>query len=146
MASGIKWQDTAPALQPLSRRGWYLGRWVPTFLIIDGPLGRIIKNPESPLNSILRQQYKIYPPLCQVRDVFNTDLFRQVRNGVGHWSFLWDEKDSKPRIVVIDWQSGEQTAEITLMEGEALHLVAFSVIEVLDTEIFKHVIPKFYDY
>lgn len=142
MASGVRWQDVAPVLQPLAKRGWYLGRWVPTFLVVDGPLGRVLKTPESPINSVLRKESNHYPMLCQVRDLFNTDFFRQVRNGVGHWSFLWDDKDSNPQIVVIDWQDGKQTTTISLMEGEALHLAAFSVIEVLDLEIFSRANPR----
>lgn len=135
--SRIRWQDAPPLLQPLARQGWHFGRWLPTFLIIDGPLGRFLKSPKSPLSLILRTEYTVYPTITQARDIFNNDLFRRVRNGVGHWSFLWQFENGTEQIVMVDWESGEPTTKITLLEGEALHLVSFSIIEALDHEIFK---------
>lgn len=143
MAAGTRWQNVAPVLQPLARRGWYLGRWLPTFLIVDGPLGRVIRNSDSPLNKILRQEYSRYPILTQVRDILNTDLFRWVRNGVGHWSFLWNDDDpANPSIVMVDWQTGKPLTTISLLEGEALHLVVFSVVDTFDHEIFSRINPR----
>ncbi len=142
MAANVKWQDAPVLVQPLARRGWHIGRWLPTFLIVDGPLGRFLKNPDSPLNSILRKGYAKYPTLAQARDVFNHELFRLVRNGVGHWSFLWEERSDNPHLVMIDWESGKPTTTITLFEGEALHLVAFSVIEALDREVMSRANPR----
>lgn len=141
MSTSVKWQDVSVNLQPLAKRGWYLGRWLPTFLIIDGPLGRIIKDSNSPLNTILRNEYARYPLLTQARDIFNNNLFRLVRNGVGHWSFFWDEQKDGLYLNMVDWKTGKSTIKITVMEGEALHLVAFSVIEVFDHEIFSHANP-----
>ena len=142
MAANVRWQDVPVVVQPLARRGWHISRWLPTFLIVDGPLGRFLKSSDSPLNSILRKEYTTYPALAQARDIFNHDLFRQVRNGVGHWSFLWEEKGNSPRLVMIDWESNRPTATITLLEGEALHLVAFSVIEALDQEVLSRANPR----
>jgi len=110
-------------------------------LIIDGPLGRILKDSNSPLNSILKKEYARYPLLTQARDVFNSELFRLVRNGVGHWSFFWDEQKDGLYLNMIDWKTGKSTIEISIIDGEALHLVAFSVIEVFDHELFSHANP-----
>src|SRR5882672_1796252 len=38
LAAGVHWRDTTEVLQPLSRRGWHIGRWLPTFLLVSGPL------------------------------------------------------------------------------------------------------------
>jgi len=43
---------------------------------------------------------------------------------------------------MVDWKTGKSTARISVMEGEALHLVAFSVIEVFDKEMFSRANPK----
>jgi hypothetical protein len=142
MISSTRWQDVPDILQPLARRGWHIARWLPTFLIVDGPLGRFLKAPDSPLNVLLRKEHAKYPVLAQVRDIFNNDLFRQVRNGVGHWSFLWQEGSTDSELVMIDWKSGKTTTTVTLLEAEALHLIAFSVIEALDQEVFSHVNPR----
>lgn len=143
MTANVKWQDTPDIIHPLSRRGWYLSRWLPTFLIIDGPLGRFLRKSDSPLNSLLKREYAIYPVLAQARDTFNHQLFRQVRNGVGHWSFYWKEERGNPHLVVIDSASNKPEIKVTLMEAEALHLVAFSVIEALDEEVFSKANPRF---
>ena len=82
MSANAKWQDTPAAVRSLAQRGWYLGRWLPTYLIIDGPLGRFLKDSNSPLVSILKKEYSKYPLLTQARHIFNNELFRLVRNGV----------------------------------------------------------------
>ena len=142
MSANAKWQDTPAVVRPLAQRGWHLGRWLPTFLIIDGPLGRFLKDSNSPLNSILKKEYSKYPLLTQARDIFNNDLFRLVRNGVGHWAFYWDEQKDGLYLEMVDWKTGKSTARISVIEGEALHLVAFSVIEVFDKEMFSRANPK----
>jgi hypothetical protein len=142
MAANVKWQDVPDHVQPLARIGWHIGRWLPTFLIIDGPLGRFLRAQDSPLNMLLKSEHGKFPTLAQARDVFNNDLFRNVRNGVGHWSFLWEENHNGPFLIIVNWESGETTVTITLMEAEALHLVSFSVIEALDHEIFSFVNPR----
>jgi len=142
MTANVRWQDIKGVVQPLARRGWHIARWLPTFLIIDGPLGRFLRAADSPLNTLLRKDHATYPVLTQARDAFNHDLFRQLRNGVGHWSFQWEEVGNGPRLVMMNWESGQPTVTITLLEAEALHLLSFSVIEALDRELFSRVNPR----
>jgi hypothetical protein len=148
MAAKARWQDVPMPLQLLARRGWYINRWLPTFLIFDGPLGRFLRKedhpqkPDSPLYTLLKKDYAKYPTLAQARDVFNHKVFKQVRDGVGHWSFLWHEEDGVPQLDIFDRKSGKKDITIKLLEAEALHLVAFSVIEVLDKEIFSRSNPR----
>jgi len=141
MASNTKWQNTPIEVRSVARRGWHINRWLPTFLIIDGPLGRVLLDMDSPMNKILKEKYETYPTLAQARDAFAHELFRQVRNGVGHWSICWEEQQGEEKIRIVDWKTGNTVTSITLFEGEALHLLAFSVIEVLDQEVFRKVNP-----
>jgi len=141
MAANVRWQDIAMPIQPLARRGWHINRWLPTFLLISGPLGLFLKGEDSPLKTVLRDNYAKYPTLAQARDVFNHDIFRRLRNGVGHWSFLWQENNGGSQLVMVDWKTGVTDITITLLEAEAFHLVSFSVIEVLDKEIFSRLDP-----
>lgn len=142
MTANVRWQDTPDIVHPLSRRGWHISRWLPTFLIIDGPLGRFLSKANSPLNLLLKREYATYPVLTQARDTFNHELFRKVRNGVGHWSFFWKEKGGNSHLVIIDSASSKPDIEVSLLEAEALHLVAFSVIEALDEEVFSKSNPQ----
>jgi hypothetical protein len=137
MTSNTRWQDVPMLQQPLARPGWHVARWLPTFLIIDGPLGRVLRDADSPLNAALRSRHQSYPALTQVRDLFNDDFFRRVRNGFGHWSFAWRETGNGSRIEITDWKTGATTTTVTLLEAEALHVASFSVIEALDREVFS---------
>jgi hypothetical protein len=142
MTANVRWQDIQGVVQPLARQGWHIARWLPTFLVIDGPLGHFLKMADSPSNVLLRRDYAKYQVLAEARDAFNHDLFRHVRNGVGHWSFQWQEAENGPRLVMMNWKTGQPTATITLLEAEAIHLVSFSVIEVLDRAVFSQVSPR----
>ena len=87
MATSVPWQSTPEVVRPVARWGWHIGRWLPTFLIVDGPLGRFLRNTDSPLVAMLRTDHASFPVLSQARDAFMHDFFRQVRNGFGHWAF-----------------------------------------------------------
>jgi len=121
----------------LAHRGVWIGRWLPTFLVIDGPLGRFLRSPESPLNTLLRARHGEYPTVAQARDLFNHDLFRRVRNGVAHWSFVFEGEGETERLVCFDWESGERTVDVSVLEAEALNTASFSIIECLDRSVFR---------
>ncbi len=121
----------------LAHRGVWISRWLPMFLIIDGPLGGFLRSPESPLNILLRNDYKAYPTLAQARDLFNHDLFRRVRNGVAHWSFVFEGEDATEQLVCFDWESGARTVVVSVLEAEALFMTSFSIVECLDEKVFR---------
>jgi hypothetical protein len=135
MAAGVRWQSTSPVLQPLARRGWHIGRWLPTFLLIDGPLGRLLRDRNSPINTCLRRAPADFPLLASARDAFNSDLFRKVRNGFGHWSFQWRDEPGVSWITIVHWETGTVEASLSLLEAEGLHILTFAVIEAIDKEI-----------
>lgn len=138
-SDGSRWQDTAPVLHPLSRRGWHISRWLPTFLLVEGPLARFVRDRKSPLHTVLRAEPRRFPFLESARDTFNHDRFRRIRNGFGHWSFVWKDDDTGSSIVVFHWETGEEIARLTLLDAEALHIFTFSVIDVFSHEIFERV-------
>jgi hypothetical protein len=137
LAAGVRWQDTAPILQPLSRRGWHIGRWLPTFLLISGPLGYLLCGRASPLNKRLRGRNTGLPLLSEARDAFNHNTFRQLRNGFGHWSFEWNDQASPSEIRVVDWETGRETVTLSLLECEALHFLTVTVVREIDGELIK---------
>jgi hypothetical protein len=141
VATHGRWQDVPWPGVLVARQGSQIVRWLPTFLIIDGPLGRFLRAADSPLNILLRTQHASHPILAQARDLFNHDLFRRVRNGVGHWSFLFEYRNGAERLVCFDWESGQRSADVSILEAEALHLASFSIIECLDRELFSQANP-----
>lgn len=123
--------------------GARIASWVPTYLVIDGPLGRVLREPDSPLNIVLRSQYNDFPVLCEARDLFNSQVFNDVRNAVGHWSFSLEVHNiQEANLVCYDYPSGKQTIKISREIAEALHFVSFTIIFSLDKYIFSSVAKK----
>jgi hypothetical protein len=105
-SAGVHWQQASDILQPLARWGWHLSRWLPTFLLIDGPLGRVLRDRTSPLATTLRVRHAELPLLANSRDGFNHDLFRRIRNGFAHWSFTWHDSGASATINIINNENG----------------------------------------
>ena len=145
MAAGVRWQETKADLQPLAYRGWHIGRWLPTFLLIDGPLGKLLRDTNSPIAQILKldarikQEARSYSLLCSARDAFNCELFRVVRNGFAHWSFHWSGSGRDAVITIIDWKTGVRQEKLSLLEAEALHWLTTEVIYALDACVLRKI-------
>lgn len=138
-SAGVHWQQAQPILQPLARRGQHLARWLPTFLLVDGPLGRLLRQTPSPLVEKLKSMPTAFPLLASSRDAFNNDLFRKIRNGFAHWSFIWKNLGDSVQIQVFHYETGALEAQLSLLEAEALHYLSASVIQVLDEELLRKV-------
>ena len=122
------WDEGVPEkFKPFVARGWFLGRWLPTFLIIDGPIGRFICKGGSPLFEKLKSQYQTYPLLASARDFLNNDLFTKLRNGFAHWAFDWVVVGNESYIVY-DWQTDALTAKLHQEEADAFYVIAVQLI------------------
>lgn len=130
MAARAQWQDAPEHVRGITARGWFLGRWVPTFLIIDGSVGRFVLSEDSLLSS--RVASGTSPLLGSVRGFLNDRTFRLLRNGFAHWAFDWDVVGPDSYVVAYDWERDLPTAKLHLEEADAYHIVAFAVIEILN--------------
>ena len=128
MAARAQWQDAPIAARCVAARGWFLGRWIPTFLIIDGPIGRFLFNDSSPMSRIPASS----AVLTAARDFLNDRTFRLLRNGFAHWAFHWEVIGPDSYVVAYDWERDLPTAKLHLHEADAFHIAAFALIEVLD--------------
>ena len=137
MSARAKWYDVPDEIRSITARGWFLGRWIPTFLIIDGPIGRFICKGGSPLFEHLKSHYFQYPLLSSARDFLNNDIFRKLRNGFGHWAFDWEITDGESYVVAYDWKNGLQTAKLHQRQADAFHIIAFGLIEIIDDVVIS---------
>lgn len=128
-SAGVHWRQAREVLHPLAHRGWHLARWLPTFLLVDGPLGRLLRQRPSPLVEQLQSEHARYPLLASARDAFNNELFRKVRDSFAHWSFTWNGAGSSVQIEIFRFESGAKEAELSLLEAEALHYLAASLFK-----------------
>ena len=137
VASNARATDVSMPGQLIARQGVWIGRWMPNFLIVNGPLSRFLTLSESPLNRILRTEFKIHPTLTCSRDLYNSQLFRHVRNGVAHWAFSFQNEGNEEKLVCYDFESGKQTVSVPVLVAETLNMASYSVIECLDRNVFQ---------
>lgn len=128
MAARAQWQDAPEAYRPVAARGWFLGRWIPTFLIIDGPFGRFMMGEDSPL---VARYGPDYPLLTAAKDFLGERTFRLIRNGFAHWGFDWEVVGKDSFVVAYDWERDLPVAKLHQSEADAYHIAAFALVEAL---------------
>lgn len=129
MSARARWDAVPEEHRAVAARGWFLGRWLPTFLVIDGPIGRFFMHDSSPL---ARRIGPSYPLLSAARDLIADKTFRTLRNGFAHWGFDWEVVNRDSYIVAYDWERDLPTAKLHLEEADAFHICAFALIELVD--------------
>lgn len=134
MSARAQWRDAPEEVRGIAARGWFLGRWIPTFLIIDGPIGRFFSGANSPLSSRIGPHL---PLLASARDFLNDRLFRTLRNGFAHWGFDWEVVGRESYVVAYDWERDLPSAKLHSKEADAFHIIAFAMIEILDDVIIS---------
>ena len=132
MAARAKWDEGPPEFRGIMARGWFLGRWLPTFLIIDGPVGRFLTAPSSPLASRLGPNF---PLLADARNLIDDRQFRLLRNGFAHWGFDWEVVQDESYVVAYDWERDLPIAKLHQSEADAFHMAAFALVEAVN-EVF----------
>jgi hypothetical protein len=133
MSARARWQDAPQHVRGTAARGWFLGRWIPTFLIIDGPLGRFLNGRGTPLPGP-----GATPSLDAARRFLDEAIFKAVRNGFAHWCFDWEVVGRESFIVVHD-RERTSPSEVRLhqRQADAFHIVAFSIIEAVYDSLLK---------
>lgn len=133
IASNIRVEHVPGPQQPLVLDGSRIARWVPTSLVIDGPVGRLLRASASPLNGLLRREHQSFPSMASARDLFNHELFREVRNALAHWSFLFQHD----HLVCLDDRSSTVKAQVHLLEAEALCVTSFHIIDCISQRLLQ---------
>lgn len=128
MAARARWDDDPDEYKPITARGWFLGRWLPTFLIVDGPIGRLFDSDSSPFYKYFGEEF---PILTSARDFLKDRLFRLMRNGFAHWGFDWDVVGHESYVIAYDWERDLPIAKLHQKEADAFHIITFALIEVI---------------
>jgi len=134
MSARADWRAAPPEIRGVVARGWFLGRWLPTFLIIDGPIGRFVCHKTSPLHAYLDGRYPLF---AAARAFVGEKLFLQVRNGFAHWGFDWEVVGADSYIVIYNWEQDLPIARLHQREADAFHIAAFALIEILDEVVIS---------
>jgi hypothetical protein len=123
------WKNVPDAIRPVTARGWFLGRWLPTFLVIDGPIGRFLNSQDSPLSHTLPIAS---PMLDSARDFLRNREFYTLRNGFAHWGFDWETVGNESYIVAYNWENDLPIMKLHQKEADAYHIITFAIIEILN--------------
>ncbi len=134
MAARARWEDVPDGIKPVVARGWFLGRWLPTFLIIDGPVGRFLSANDSPFSNFYGPNW---PTITAAKDFLGERTFKLVRNGFAHWGFDWEVVVENSYIVAYDWERDLPVAKLHQAEADAYHIVVFALIEVISDVILR---------
>lgn len=134
MAARARWEDVPDGIKPVVARGWFLGRWLPTFLIIDGPVGRFLSANDSPFTNYYGPNW---PIVTAAKDFLGERTFKLVRNGFAHWGFDWEVIGENSYIVAYDWERDLPVAKLHQTEADAYHIVVFALIEVINDTILQ---------
>jgi hypothetical protein len=122
MSARADWQAVPASMRGVAARGWFLGRWVPTFLVLDGPILRYITS------EALRRQSGSRAFLRAVRSFFSNRDFMLLRHAFAHWSFSWRTEGGDSAIVGLG-RSPSEEVRVSRSEADAFHIITFALVE-----------------
>ncbi len=124
MSARADWRSVPREFRGVAARGWFLGRWVPTFLVLDGPILRFLNGPA------FRRQMDSTEFLRSVRSFFHAKDFMALRHAFAHWSFSWVTDGMDSEIVAVS-RSSSQEIRVSRKEADAFHILTFAVVEAI---------------
>lgn len=128
MSARADWRATPASMRGVAARGWFLGRWIPTFLVLDGPIMRFLTS------EAFRRQTGSPTLFRAVRSFFSNRDFMLLRHGFAHWSFSWRTDGSDSEIVALGRNPGEDV-RVSRAEADAFHIITFALVEAVH-EVF----------
>lgn len=134
MSARADWRTTPVSVRGVAARGWFLGRWIPTFLVLDGPIMRFMKS------AAFQRQQGPSPFLRAARSIFQHREFMALRHAFAHWSFSWRVRGDDSEIVAVDDKSGKETT-VTRSEADAFHIITFAFVEAIHEAFLERKAP-----
>jgi hypothetical protein len=124
MSARADWRSVPSEFRGVAARGWFLGRWIPTFLVLDGPILRFLTS------SAFRRQEGSTEFLRAVRAFFQAKDFMALRHAFAHWSFSWATNGVDSEIVAAS-RSPSEEVRLSRKEADAFHILTFAVVEAI---------------
>jgi len=124
MSARADWRAAPESMRGVVARGWFLGRWVPTFLVLDGPIQRFLTS------QAFRRQKGPAELLRAVRAFLSNRDFMLLRHAFAHWSFSWSTDGVDSEIVAIG-RSPSEEVRVSRSEADAFHIITFAVVEAI---------------
>jgi hypothetical protein len=131
MSARADWRSVPAEFRGVAARGWFLGRWIPTFLVLDGPILRFLNSPA------FRRQDGSAVFLRAVRSFFHAKDFMALRHAFAHWSFFWATNGGDSEIVAVSRTSSEEV-RVSRKEADAFHILTFAVVEAINDAFLRN--------
>lgn len=123
MAASAQWWRSPLIHRGATARGWFIGRWLPTALVVDGPVVRFLRS-----QAFRRLGDQSLQELRAVRRFLQEKTVVSFRHALAHWSFVWETHDDGNYVVCHD-RAGKVIA-LHQQEADAVHIVTFAIIDV----------------
>jgi hypothetical protein len=133
MAATANWRTLPPPMRGVGARGWFIGRWLPTSLVVDGPVTRLLSS----------SAFKHAPPdahqhLRSIRRFLQDPVVLQFRNALAHWSFTWESRSDGNYVVC---HGARGNLALHQEEADAIHILTFAAIEVVHDRCLRSLRP-----
>jgi len=123
MAASAKWREVVPHARGLAARGWFIGRWLPTSLVVTGPISRFVAG--DGLRHVTADAVK---HVRAIRRFIQDPVVLRLRNALAHWSFEWESRPDGNYVVSYDRHG---VFSLHQQEADAVHIVMVTVVELL---------------
>lgn len=130
MSARADWQAAQVAMRGVASRGWFLGRWIPTFLVLDGPIMRFLTS------VAFRRQSGSTDLLRAVRAFFSNRDLMLLRHAFAHWLFSWRTDGTDSQILGFGRTPTEEV-RVLRSEADAFHIITFALVEVIHEVFLK---------
>jgi hypothetical protein len=124
MAASAEWWRLPAVHQGAAARGWFIGRWLPTALVVDGPIVRFIRS-----KAFRRLEGENIQQVRAVRRFLGETAVVAFRHALAHWSFTWETRDDGSYVVC----HGALGKPLILHQeqADAIHILTFAIVDVL---------------
>lgn len=131
MAASAQWWRLPLPHRGVAARGWFIGRWLPTALVVDGPIIRFFQSPAfRRVGEQSVTQVRAARRFLQEKTVFN------LRHALAHWSFEWQTRADGSHVVCHDPKGNHFS--LHQQEADAIHIVTFAIVDVLYSRCLEH--------
>jgi hypothetical protein len=131
MAASAEWWRLPDAHRGSAARGWFIGRWLPTALVVDGPIVRFIRS-----QAFRRLGTGSLEQVRAVRRFLSEGTVVAFRHGLAHWSFAWETRGDDN--YVICHNAAGKCLTLHQEQADAIHIVTFAIVDVLYDRCLRH--------
>lgn len=119
MAARADWRAMPEHIRGAAARGWYIGRWLPTTLMVDGPLTRLLTG-----HAFRTVEGDGVRYLRAARRFLQDPVVVRFRHALAHWSFEWSVHEDGSHIMC---HGRDGVLDLHQLQADAIHIITFEI-------------------